>query len=142
MEATHVFPRLRITVPADWSDESVISFVAPAANGLAANVVVTSVPSAGDFEAEVERELLELKKRAKKYRLLASTRLEHHGLRAHRVEHRFLSGDNVEVRQLQLYVDGGELLHSASVSHAEGAFDRERPHLEAVLHSLRFEVTP
>jgi hypothetical protein len=139
MEATHVFPRLRITLPDDWSDESVITFVAPAANGLAANVVITSAPRETAFYADVDRELTELKKRAKKYRLVSAESFEHHGRAAKKVEHRFVSGDNLEIRQLQLYVDGGATIHTASISHADAAFEPNRARFETVLQSLRFE---
>src|SRR5262245_59170423 len=88
METTHAFPRIRVAGPEGWVDESVISFVAPAKNGLAANVVITSAElDSDDWKAEVDRDLRELKKQARGYRRVEDNEISHLGDPARRVEH-------------------------------------------------------
>lgn len=125
-------------MPADWADHSVISFVAPDEDGLAANVVITTAACDGAWRADVDRELMALRRQAKSYRLLADRELEHHGDPARLIEHRFISPDQLPIRQIQLYVFRGDTLYTASISHFEGAFEKSRARFDGVLSGLRF----
>lgn len=137
--ATHAFPRVRLAVPEGWVDESVITFVAPAKNGLAANVVITSSELAGDeWRTEVDRELRELKKQARGYRRIDDSERSHFGDPARCVEHAFLSADRVAIRQVQLYVFRAPYLYTATISHAEKEFEADRARWEEIFASLRF----
>lgn len=137
MEVTRVFPRFSLNVPADWVDESVVTFVGPVKDGLAANVVITAVPVAGDWRQVVDRELADLVKQARRYRRVYDAELEHHGAPARRVEQTFQTGGGLVIRQIQLFVASAGLLFTASISHADQAFEATRPQLEALLAGLR-----
>jgi hypothetical protein len=140
MDVSYSYPRVQITVPAEWTDDSIITLVGPERDGFAANVVITRVPTEADgWRAQVERELKELKRRAKAYKAIRDELMPHSGVEARRVEHTFVSPDQVPIKQVQLFVAKGGLLFTASASHEQGAFEKERAGIEKILAGLRFE---
>lgn len=135
----HAFPRIQLTVPDDWQDESVITFAAPSRGGAAANIVITEERPEGTWQAAVERSLRELRRTMRGYRLASQGPLEHGGAPAIRVEHGFRSPDNVAVHQIQLFVWRAPRLVTLTVSQAEAEFERDRPMLERILAEVEVE---
>jgi hypothetical protein len=132
------FDRVRLNVPDDWVDRSIVTLVSRAQDGFQANVVVSvDELGASDVTRYARAQSKELQRRVRDYRVHVDEPTKHGGRAAHRIEHSFRSPQHITVRQLQLFVQVDGSVFTASVTHAEELFDAARPTLLRILEELR-----
>ena len=131
-----VFHSVSLDVPETWVDMSLLTLVSGEPAAYRPSFVVSRDALAPKtLAAYVDAQVAELKK-TKRYALHRREMRTQQGHQAILVEQSLATPENLQVRQLQLHVDLGDTVLTATATAADADFAKTGPGLEAMLSSM------
>lgn len=132
-----VLSQVRLEIPAEWTDFSVLTFVGPdEGKPFRPNAVVTSepLPASQSLAQYAEAQCAAAQREVRKFKLHRS---EPGSEGRHVVEYSFQSQEGHPLRQLQAFTLHEDRVVTLSLTHREADFEAARPTFERVLRSFR-----